>query len=217
MPNIPGYIFQYKDENGNWIRIPALINSIYTAYCNYCEEHSLTPVPETTYYNTIGNLQSLVEQLGSSEEALLAIAAALGEGALPTAMGGTGLIISPDEYVYLLSTSEPDDWATTYTTYYKFIDGVYVPNDDSIWAEDTFYLRKEPDYQGTFVQFLTDTVANGGLDLTTKTYVDTQISSVQTTVNTALDAKANTSDFSAGTDNPVDGVTQGTYYFQYKD
>lgn len=92
-----GHIFKYKDKDGNWIEIPILVESMYNAYVAYCTKNSIEPVPETIYYQSVGQLKKLVEDLGSSAENLNAIANSLAQGALPQNLGGLGVAIGTDE------------------------------------------------------------------------------------------------------------------------
>lgn len=93
-----GHLFKYKDKDGNWIEIPILVESMYNAYVAYCTKNSIEPVPETIYYQSVGQLKKLVEDLGSSAENLNAIADSLAQGALPQNLGGLGVAIGTDDY-----------------------------------------------------------------------------------------------------------------------
>lgn len=88
--NIKGHLIHYKNEKGEWIPLPVSIISVYDAYVAYCNENNIKPADETTYYQTVGNLQTLVKQLSGSTEAIEDFAAALDGGVLPVSKGGTG-------------------------------------------------------------------------------------------------------------------------------
>jgi hypothetical protein len=67
---------------------------MYQMYVMYCTEHNITAVPETTYYETIGNLQAIVDRLTENSESIDRLSEALGAGVLPLEMGGTGIKIT---------------------------------------------------------------------------------------------------------------------------
>lgn len=91
---IQGHLLKYKTETGEWVPIPILLATMYQMYVMYCTEHNITAVPETTYYETIGNLNSLVERLENSAGNINTLAEALDGGVLPLALGGTGIEIT---------------------------------------------------------------------------------------------------------------------------
>lgn len=216
MSNIAGHLLKFKDENGNWISIPITTSDIYNMYVQYCEEHSVEPVTQEVYYQTLGSLQDLVSQLAGSADAMSAMANALGSGALPTAMGGLGITISDAEVTYVLTTVEPSDWNTNYTNYYKLVDGVYTAlTEAETWAEGTYYSARTTDFQGTLAEYLTATTEQGGLNLTTNDVLNITINNAVTTLNAAIALKADKTSFSYGTSEPTSS-TAGTYYFQYK-
>lgn len=96
---IAGHIFKVKDSEGNWIPIPALVTDIYDAYVAFCEAQTppLNTVPQTTYYETLGNLQTLVTSLDADIGNINRLIEALDDGVLPLALGGLGVSIGDDQ------------------------------------------------------------------------------------------------------------------------
>lgn len=211
MNSFMGHILKFKDEQGNWVSIPILVSGIYSAYVKYCTDNNITPVSQDVYYQTIGSLQTLVNQLAGGADAANAIVSALGSGALPTAMGGLGVTISNSAETYVLTVTEPDDWDTNYSAYYTFDGTNYIAlTSKKTWASDTYYSKRNVDYQGTLFGYLTEI-----LELVDLSTLNKKISDAIEGVTTGLKAKADASDFSEG-DSIPDENTPGKYYFQYK-
>lgn len=93
-----GHTFKYKDKDGNWIEIPILVESMYNAYVAYCTKKNIDPVSEDTYYQSVGDLQNLVNKLDGSADQVAALISALGDGVLPQRLGGLGVAIGSDAY-----------------------------------------------------------------------------------------------------------------------
>lgn len=91
--NANSYIFKYKLDDGTWVTIPVLAGDVYTAYTEYCSLNNIPSVNKNTYYKTLGDLQTLVDQLANNSDNMTAIAEALGGGVLPKEMGGLGVPI----------------------------------------------------------------------------------------------------------------------------
>jgi hypothetical protein len=85
-----GHTIKFKTPEGAWVDIPLAIIDVYNVYQQYCTEHNIEPVTVDTYYNTLGNLATYVEQLGNSTNAIESLKEALDSGTLSTTMGGTG-------------------------------------------------------------------------------------------------------------------------------
>lgn len=56
-------------------------------------------------------------------------------------VAGTGIQLGLTD-VYFMLEAKPSNWDTNYTDYYKIVSDEYVPNDDSTWAENTFYIKE---------------------------------------------------------------------------
>lgn len=56
-------------------------------------------------------------------------------------VAGTGIQLGLTD-VYFMLEAKPSNWDTNYTNYYKIVNAEYVPNDDSTWAENTFYIKE---------------------------------------------------------------------------
>lgn len=100
MPNpMNGHVFKVKDSEGNWIPVPVLVTDIYDAYVAFCEAQTppLNPVSQTTYYETLGNLQTLVTNLDSDIGNINRLIEALDDGVLPLALGGLGVSIGAEQ------------------------------------------------------------------------------------------------------------------------
>lgn len=119
-----GHILKYKDKDGNWINIPFTASDIYTLYCLYCKEHGVEPVSQADYYISVGALSTLVAQLGSNATHLQDIAKSLENGALPVALGGTGLVLSDHANIleYLLDPDRGPGIATESYVADKIVD-----------------------------------------------------------------------------------------------
>lgn len=96
------YTLKFKDAAGNWIELPMLYSDIYDMYVKYCEENDVDAVSMDTYYATLGQLQALVTDFGTSTEAVRDLIDALEGGNLPLSKGGLGAKINsaaaPGEY-----------------------------------------------------------------------------------------------------------------------
>lgn len=90
------HLLYYKNDVGEWVPLPHSIESMYDVYKQYCLNNNITYVDERTYYETIGKLgeytEQLQETLGNIQDvsAIREAVESLGEGALPTNLGGTG-------------------------------------------------------------------------------------------------------------------------------
>ena len=214
---INGHIIKYKTESGEWIPIPIFYSDIYTAYCEYCKANEIAPVSQQVYFDTLGNLSTLVKQLTGNADAFKTLAGALNSGTLPTHMGGLGVSISHSPESYILTNAQPDDWGVG--VYYIFQDGEYLEADaNADWEPDTYYRRIDIDYVGSVEDYLTDTPENGGLDLATKTWANGDatgpLKQAKGYTDTAVSGKINASEFNSGTAAPTSS-TSGKYYFQY--
>jgi hypothetical protein len=94
LENVQGHTIKYK-VGDEWVAIPIGVISVYDTYRAYCVENNIEPVSETTYYETLGHLQSLVDSFSNSTESITVLANSLkpnedGETVLPLSMGGTG-------------------------------------------------------------------------------------------------------------------------------
>jgi hypothetical protein len=101
-----GHLFKYKDESGNWCPIPVLIQDMYHAYVDYCRAHNIEEnniASEEVYYRSVGELATLTDSLNKSYGAMQELSAAIGEGALPISMGGTGINIDTAKFTTLVS------------------------------------------------------------------------------------------------------------------
>lgn len=58
-----------------------------------------------------------------------------------TYVAGEGIVLGNTD-IYIMLLVEPSDWSTNYTSYYKKVGGEYVANDDPVYADDTFYVKK---------------------------------------------------------------------------
>lgn len=83
-----GHLLKYKNDEGEWIALPFAVINVYDIYCARCGEQNITPVDEHTYFETLGNLESLVNALNKEAGNIDALAAALNDGVLPLHMGG---------------------------------------------------------------------------------------------------------------------------------
>lgn len=205
MSAIPGYNFKYKNSEGVWVTIPILYMTLYDAYVSYCTAHSIVNiVSQETYYETLGNLQLLTDQLAGSADALAGLSSALGSGVLPQALGGTGKIITDDEYVYILLQTEPADFTSAFGNYYKDVENVKtVLASAEAWAEDTYYKRQARDY-ATFTAFLQ------ALNVA----FEEDLGNLRGDMFDAFDEpKLNVADIGYGTTEPGSGDPK--YYFQY--
>ena len=88
--NHAGHLLKFKNEQGEWVPLPLAIVNVYDTYVAYCNERQITPVSETEYYVTLGNLKTYVDQLAGSADNIATLTAALSEGTLPLSLGGTG-------------------------------------------------------------------------------------------------------------------------------
>lgn len=161
MSNMNGHLIKYKDDQGNWVSIPVAIIDVYDTYVARCIEKGITPVSQEDYYITLGNLGTLVQQLAGGSDAVQALAKALGSGALPPSMGGTGLSLSTAEYMYTLVVTEPEGWGTAAlrcTDFYKLIGTTYAALSTwEAWEAGTFYTRTNSDYSvDTLDEYLID-------------------------------------------------------------
>lgn len=210
---LAGHIIKYKDANGNWISIPVLTSDIYNAYVQYCKDNGIDPVTQDVYYQTLGSLQTLVSQLAGSGDAMAAIATALGAGALPTSMGGLGVTISDSPVVYVLTNVEPEDFTTNYSHYYKIFNGEYVNlTEAEAWVDNTYYSRRDTDFQGTLFEYLTSAE---GLGLAVNADVNDAITTMHDTLLGLINLRVASAEFDKGIYEPTPN-TAGTYYFQYK-
>ena len=211
---VNGHLLKYKDEQGNWISLPVAIIDVYDTYVAHCVEKGITPVSQEDYYITLGNLSTLVQQLAGGSDAIQALAKALGNGALPPSMGGTGLSLSTAEYIYTLVTVEPEGWGTSAlscTNFYKLIGNTYAAISTwEDWKTDTFYTRTNSDYSvDTLDKYLIDV-----LHLITSSDVDYKISLLnQELSNTKLSVDRIIID--PATPNNSVGK-DGDFYFQIK-
>jgi len=87
------HLLHYKAPDGTWVAIPYSVLNIYDVYVKYCNDNNITPVDETTYYSTLGNLaeyvtklEGILGNLGNLQE----LVNSLHQGILPTTLGGTG-------------------------------------------------------------------------------------------------------------------------------
>lgn len=210
---LAGHIIKYKDANGNWISIPVLTSDIYNAYVQYCKDNGIDPVTQDVYYQTLGSLQTLVSQLAGSGDAMAAIATALGAGALPTSMGGLGVTISDSPVVYVLTNVKPEDFTTNYSHYYKIFNGEYVNlTEAEAWVDNTYYSRRDTDFQGTLFEYLTSAE---GLGLAVNADVNDAIATMHDTLLGLINLRVASAEFDKGIYEPTPN-TAGTYYFQYK-
>lgn len=216
--SIQGYTFKIKDAEGNWIDIPVLYTNIYDAYVEYCaaQTPAITPVTRDVYYATLGELEELVTQLGTTSTTISEFTQALAAGALPLSLGGLGAVITtaptiPNANItYTVLTTKPDNWETVYVNYYtrSGSEGSYVytklqSGDAHTWATDTYYKR--------IVTFAT---LQAYLDTAT-TYAKT--ADVTSAINAATSVKINSAAFATGTAEPSNAglSSDAQYYFQY--
>jgi hypothetical protein len=207
-------MLKYKNEKGEWVSIPCLVSDIYNAYVTYCKEKGVEPVTQDDYYISVGTLGTLVSQLASSSAAIQDLSAALNKGVLPATLGGTGVLISPNEYEYILLTEEPADWNTDYSHYYKKVDGEFVARTVSEpWKENTFYKQIPTDFIGsTFKDYL---ISENGAALATAA----DIAGMSDKIDASI-AKCTRNDmFLIGSDDPTKVLNipeTVKYYFQIK-
>lgn len=205
------HLLKFKNEKGEWVSIPCLVSDIYNMYVTYCKEKGITPVSQDDYYISVGMLGTLVSQLAGSTEAVQSLSKALNSGTLPTFLGGTGLIISPNEYVYTLLTEQPEDWGTNYAQYYKKeYDGYVALTTPESWIDDTFYKRTQVDYIGSSLEeYLTD---ENGLNLITVADAQEKADAAK---QGAVDHCIAKSSIAVGDSDPNSGVPASIqYYFQ---
>lgn len=90
------HLLQYRTKDGKWEGIPYGILDMYTAYESYCAANNITPVDKDTYYRTLGELETKIEELNSilsvlgDAQTLNDLLKALNQNVLPTTAGGTG-------------------------------------------------------------------------------------------------------------------------------
>lgn len=58
-----------------------------------------------------------------------------------TYVAGEGIVLGNTD-IYILLLVEPTDWNTNYTDYYTESGGVYSPNTNPTWADDTYYVKE---------------------------------------------------------------------------
>lgn len=100
---IKGHLIKYKLPDGTWVGIPVAIVDVYDTYLSYCQTNNISPVNKQVYFQTLGNLQTLVDDLSNSTGAIEELNQALSEGVLPVSKGGTGY---SDETQYLAHLKE---------------------------------------------------------------------------------------------------------------
>ena len=167
-----------------------LLYNAYVAYCN-SQDPQLTPVSENTYYATLGSLKNLVESFQSSTGNVAALASALEDGVLPTALGGTGQAFS--------TTTDLED----------YIKGLI----DSAISDANIPDSTNP--YGTLIDALTDILTR--LSSAEQTVAD-HTSAIDTINNTSLPAKLDANKIAYGTTAPTDPNANipvtAEYYFQ---
>ena len=90
------HVLKIKTDNG-WVPIPILVGDIYTAYVDYCNTNNIKPVSQEIYYTTLGNLESLIEELSANTGNITEIVNSLKDGVLPVSAGGLGVQIGEGE------------------------------------------------------------------------------------------------------------------------
>ena len=83
-----GHLLKYKNDKGEWVALPFAVINVYDIYCAYCSKQNITPVKESTYFETLGNLESLVSTLQDEAGTIGSLIEALGGGYLPLSKGG---------------------------------------------------------------------------------------------------------------------------------
>lgn len=86
------HVLKIKTDKG-WVPVPILVGDIYTAYVEYCNKNNIEPVTQETYYKTLGNLESLINELGANTGNITEIVNSLKDGVLPISAGGLGVQI----------------------------------------------------------------------------------------------------------------------------
>ena len=99
--NIQGHLLKFKNANGEWVALPIAIVNVYDIYVAYCQTKGVQPVTEQTYYDTLGNLQSLVNTITDSTDSINRLTEALDEGMLPVNLGGTGCNTEESMFTYM--------------------------------------------------------------------------------------------------------------------
>lgn len=58
-----------------------------------------------------------------------------------TYIAGEGITLGNTD-IYIMLLTKPNDWDTNYTDYYTESGGIYSPNTDPTWADDTYYVKE---------------------------------------------------------------------------
>lgn len=128
--NTKAHIIKYKTEDGTWVTIPIVVNDIYTAYKTYCQNNNIEPVDQNTYFQTIGSLKELVEQLADNSENIQSVANALAGGVLPLTKGGLGINIGAGQKYTTLRDALTDREANGYGVGLATFDDLMSVRDD---------------------------------------------------------------------------------------
>lgn len=131
------HVIKYKLEDGTWVTIPVAVNDIYTAYKTYCQNNNIEPVDQTTYFQTIGSLKELVDQLSDNSENIQSVANALAGGVLPLTKGGLGINIGAGQKYTTLRAALTDREANGYGVGLAAYDDLLRVRDDIYTKYDT--------------------------------------------------------------------------------
>lgn len=99
--NIQGHLLKFKNADGKWVALPIAIVNVYDIYVAYCQTKGVQPVSEQTYYDTLGNLQSLVNTITNSTDSINRLTEALDGGSLSVQLGGTGCDSEESMFTYM--------------------------------------------------------------------------------------------------------------------
>ena len=108
-----GHLLKYKNDEGEWIALPFAVINVYDIYCARCREQNITPVNEHTYFETLGNLESLVSTLQDETGTIASLVTALGGGYLPLSKGGLGQSFNDETALTVYLKGLLDDYLAT--------------------------------------------------------------------------------------------------------